>query len=203
MRELLTALGLGIAAGLTPGPLHSLIAATALKRGTKPALRLAFAPLISDLPAVLLSLWVAATMSDTVARVLAVIGGLFLIGLSVQGLRATEDSVDPAEESDRPWRDFVKGGVVNILNPNPWIFWLGVGAPLLRGVWDQGPSYGVLWLGVFYLGIVGVKVAFAVGLGKTRERLPDRWLRVSIVGSTLLMLVVGIWLVYRGVSGNI
>ena len=203
MRELLAALGLGIAGGLTPGPLHSLIVATALKRGTKPALRLAFAPLISDLPAVLLSLWLAATMSDSVARTLAIVGGVFLIGLSIHALRSTEADVDPADVSDRPWRDLARGGVVNILNPNPWIFWLGVGAPLLREVWDRGPSYGVVWLGLFYTGIVGVKIGFAVSLGKTRERLPEHWLRMSILGSTLLMLAVGVWLVYRGVTGNI
>lgn len=203
MKELLAALGLGIAAGFTPGPLHSLIVATALKRGTRPALRLAFAPLISDLPAVLLSLWLAATMSDTVARVLAGVGGLFLIALSLQALRPAKHEIAVADESDRPWRDFIKGAVVNILNPNPWIFWLGVGAPLLREVWSHGSGYGVAWLSIFYLGIVGVKVGFAVGLGKTRERLPEKWLRASIFGSTLLMLVVGMWLVYKGLSGNI
>ena len=63
MTELLAALVLGVAAGMAPGPLHSVILTTALQRGARAARRLAFAPLISDTPPVLLSLLVAAALT--------------------------------------------------------------------------------------------------------------------------------------------
>ena len=189
--------------GLTPGPLHSLIVATALKRGTRPALRLAVAPLLSDLPPVALSLLVAATMSDGVARGLAIVGGLFLIVLGVRSKgEAEEESVLPPE-SDQAFKDYFRGAFVNLLNPNPWLFWLGVGAPLLRNSWGRGVGYGLLWLTVFYIGLVGVKIAFAIAIGSSRERLPEKWLDRSVLASTGLLLLVGGWLIWRGVSGQL
>lgn len=203
MNELLAAFGVGVMGGLTPGPLHSLIVTTALKRGVRPALRLAFAPLFSDAPPVLVSLWIAATMSDGVARTLAVLGGLFLIGLAIQALRADHFEEVDIEVADEPMKDYFRGAIVNILNPNPWLFWLGVGAPLLRRVWAEGVGFGVLWLVVFYTGLIGVKVGFAVIVGRTRDHLPERALKGSIMVSTVLMLAVGCWLVFRGVTGQI
>jgi threonine/homoserine/homoserine lactone efflux protein len=188
--------------GLTPGPLHSLIVATALKRGTRPALRLAVAPLLSDLPAVALSLLVAATMSDGVARALAIVGGLFLIALGVKSMGDAEESTLPPE-SDQALKDYFRGAFVNVLNPNPWLFWLGVGAPLLRNSWGRGVGYGFLWLLVFYVGLVGVKIVFAIAIGASRGRLTKKWLDRSVVASTGLLLLVGAWLIWKGVSGQL
>jgi len=189
--------------GLTPGPLHSLIVVTALKRGTRPALRLAVAPLLSDLPPVALSLLVAATMSEGVARALAIVGGLFLIVLGVKSMGQGREESELPPESDEALKDYFRGAFVNLLNPNPWLFWLGVGAPLLRNSWGRGVGYGLLWLFVFYVGLVGVKIVFAIAIGRSRERLSKKWLDRSVVASSGLLFLVGAWLIWRGVSGRL
>lgn len=186
------ALVLGVAGGLSPGPLHSLILTTALRRGPAAAARVAVAPLLSDTLPVGVALLVAATIPDRAVAILSIVGGVALIGLAVWSLRAG----GPHAES--PSGDYLKGAVTNVLNPNPWIFWLGAGAPLLSAAFERGVWWGVGWLAVFYVGLVGVKVALAVGVGRARVLLSDRALARSVVASALLLAAVGVWLIVSG-----
>lgn len=198
MSGLVAALALGIGAGLSPGPLHSLILTTALRRGPRAASRVAVAPLLSDLLPVGLSLVLAATMPDWAVRSLAVVGGAALVVMAAWSLREGED-----DRSDAAGGDYLRGAVANLLNPNPWIFWLGAGAPLLSSAFDAGVGAGIGWLAVFYGGLVGVKLAFAVGVGSARTTLSPTWLRRTVMASALLMGGVGVWLVVAGITGRI
>ncbi len=200
MTELVAALALGVASGMAPGPLHSLILSTALRRGPRPAVRLAFAPLISDAAPVLLSVGVARAIPDGFARGLAIIGGLLVVGLGLTSTRLA-----PAEGFEEvtvsPARDYLKGAFVNLLNPHPWIFWLGAGAPLLKVAFDRGVGPGAAWLGVFYCGLVGIKLVLAVVVGRGRDVLRGRWLHRSVIASAILLMGVGAWLVWSGIHG--
>lgn len=194
----LAALALGVAGGLSPGPLHSLILATALERGPRAASRVAVAPLLSDLLPVAASLLLAATMPDWFARALAVVGGLALMAMAAWSLRPA-----PSRPAPVPTTDYLRGAATNLLNPNPWIFWLGAGAPLLSAAFDDGALAGVGWLAVFYAGLVGVKLAFAIGVGLAGTMLSARWLRRTVIASAILMAGVGIWLVVAGATGRV
>ena len=200
MTEVLAALALGVAGGLTPGPLQSIILSTALRRGARPAVRYAFAPLISDAPPVLLSVFAAATLPDAFLRAMAVVGGLFIIWLGLRAGRVPEGNEFELVE-DSPTKDYLKGAFVNMLNPNPWLFWLGGGAPLLARAFDDGVGLGVAWLAVFYLGLVGVKVVLAIVVGRGRSALQGRWLHRTVVASAVLMVGIGAWLVWLGITG--
>jgi threonine/homoserine/homoserine lactone efflux protein len=198
--ELLASFALGVAAGLTPGPLHSVILSTALRRGARPAARYAFAPLISDTPPVLLSLFAAAALPDPVLRGMAIVGGLFIIWLGVRAGGMPEGR-EFEEVEDSAAKDYLKGAFLNMVNPNPWIFWLGAGAPLLSRAFDGGVGVGIAWLALFYLGLVGVKVVFAVVVGRGRSALAGRWLHRTVVASAVLMAGIGVWLIWLGVTG--
>jgi threonine/homoserine/homoserine lactone efflux protein len=158
----------------------------------------AVAPLLSDLLPVAASLVLAATMPDWFSRALAVVGGLALVAMAGWSLRP-----GPARPAPAPAADYLRGAATNLLNPNPWIFWLGAGAPLLSAAFDDGVAAGVGWLVVFYAGLVGVKLAFAVGIGVAGAMLSDRWLRRTVVASAVLMAGVGIWLVVAGITGRV
>lgn len=202
MTELAAALALGVAAGMAPGPLHSLILSTALRRGTRPAVRLAFAPLISDAPPVLAGYFLARAMPDGLARTLAVAGGLLVIvlGLTSLSARAREDS---PEAGDSAVGDYLRGAFVNLLNPHPWLFWLGAGAPMLKFAFDRGTAHGLGWLVLFYGGLVGVKVAFAIMVGKGGKALTGPWPARASRASALLMIGVGGWLVWLGAMDRV
>jgi threonine/homoserine/homoserine lactone efflux protein len=191
----LAALLLGVAGGLSPGPLHSLILTTALRDGPRAGARVAVAPLLSDLAPVAASLVLAATLPDDLTRWLSVVGGLVLIGMAAWTLRGR-----PAAAVARPGADYLRGALTNVLNPNPWIFWLGAGAPLLAAAFEESAWVGVGWLAVFYTGLVGVKLAYALGVGMAREALSEVWLRRSVVVAAVLMAGVGLWLVLTGIT---
>ena len=192
---MLAALALGVAGGLSPGPLHSLILTTALRDGPRAGARVAVAPLLSDLAPVTASLLLAAIVPAGLTRWLSIVGGLVLIAMAAWTMRAK-----PVATTPRPGADYLRGALTNVLNPNPWIFWLGAGAPLLAAAFEEGTWVGVGWLAVFYAGLVGVKLAYALGVGMAREALSEVWLRRSVVAAAALMAGVGLWLVVTGIT---
>lgn len=64
---------LGLSAGLAPGPLLTLVVSETLRHHVGAGIRVALAPLISDLPIVLVSVGILSTMADFEA----VLGGDF------------------------------------------------------------------------------------------------------------------------------
>lgn len=202
MTELAAAFALGVAAGMAPGPLHSLILSTALHRGARPAVRLALAPLISDAPPVLASLFLARTMPDGLARALAVAGGVLVIVLGLTSL-SPPDREEIHGSQTSAVGDYLRGAFVNLLNPHPWLFWLGAGAPMLKLAFDGGTLNGLGWLGLFYGGLVGAKAAFAIGVGKGGRVLSGSWPARAARASALLMVGVGGWLVWLGAMDRV
>lgn len=137
-------------------------------------------------------------MDDTAVRVVSVVGGLALVTMALRSLREQPEQAPRRSASG----DYLRGAVTNILNPNAWIFWLGAGAPLLAGVFEDGAWAGAGWVGLFYLGLVGTKVVFAVAVGRAGEMLGERALRSLTIASVVLMAGVGVWLVVEGLRGQ-
>ena len=160
-------------------------------------MRVAFAPLLSDVVPVTVSLVAASLMGDAAVRAVSVVGGLALIAMALWSLRGRpEEGPEPSASGD-----YLRGALTNILNPNAWIFWLGAGAPLLAGVFEDGAWAGVLWVLLFYFGLVGTKVVFAIAVGRAGEMLSERALRRVTAVSVVLMVGVGVWLVAEGLRG--
>lgn len=201
MGELAAAALLGIAAGLTPGPLHAFVISTALEHGPAAAVRVAFAPLLSDAIPLAVSLAVAVSMPPIVLRWLSVAGGVLLIWLAVRTLRdaVRHQGVMPTEP--RPHPGYLAGAALNLMNPGPWLFWLGAGTPLMAAAFEHGRAIGVGWIVLFYVGLVGVKVLLALGVGSLRAALSPRSLYAGLVISGCLMVGIGVWLVLRGLAG--
>ena len=99
MAELLAGMSLGFAAGVSPGPLLTLVIATALEHGPAAAVRVSFAPLVTDTTVILLALVVLTNVPDRVFTGLGLVGGVYLIVLGVQEFRAQPVT----GETDRRW----------------------------------------------------------------------------------------------------
>ena len=74
MTYLLTGLTLGFAAGISPGPLMTLVITRTLERGLGAGLRVAVAPLLTDLPIIAASLIFFAALPSAL-EILLTIGG--------------------------------------------------------------------------------------------------------------------------------
>lgn len=170
--SLIAGIVLGLPAGLSPGPMLTLVISQTLQHGVREGLRVAVAPLVSDAPVVALALWAAAAVSrtNTALAVLSLAGAAFLAFLAAGCLRSRgiHTGAQPAAHS------LAKAVAVNLLNPHPYLFWFTVGAPLLLRDWRSGAANAVGFLAAFYIGLVGSKVLVALLAGRGRRLLTGR-----------------------------
>jgi threonine/homoserine/homoserine lactone efflux protein len=193
---LLTGLSLGFSAGIGPGPLTTLVITTTLERGFAAGLRIAIAPLLTDLPIILASLWIVNALRPEVALLLAVAGGLYLIWLGVKTLHSARHAILESTLASpvRPREDLWRGFLVNLLSPNPWIFWLGVGGPILTEAWGVAPVGALGFLIGFYSLLVGSKIVLAWLVAGGRRYLTHTWYRRLLAASGLLLIGFGLLL---------
>ncbi|MEU8195817.1 LysE family translocator [Microbispora amethystogenes] len=202
MPELLMGLSLGLGAGVMPGALLTLVITASLRGGFRAGVRLACVPLLSDLPVVLLAVTAVGALPEALLRVLSVCGGLYVVYLGVETLRETRTALPPRPGEDAPSsaREILRGVVVNLLNPHPWLFWIAVGSPVFLAAWDRAPAYALGFAGAFYLVLVGSKVALAGAVGAGRHRLTPRGYRLLLGASGVLLAAVGVALIARGLA---
>jgi threonine/homoserine/homoserine lactone efflux protein len=160
-----TGAALGLSAGLSPGPLLALVIAQTLAYSVREGIKVAAAPLLSDLPIVLAALALTdALAAHPVPLGLLTLGGAgYLAFCGVSSLRFNPRAEPEAQPRPRSVR---KGVLANFLNPSPYLFWTGVGAPLLAQSWGEGPTTALAFLLSFYVCLVGAKVLVALISGR-------------------------------------
>ena len=189
-------LSLGLGAGLAPGPLLALVIRSTLQDGVAAGIRVALSPLLTDVPIIVLALVLASSLPDSALGVLGVVGGSFVIWLGVEALRESPAPAEAAIGAASPQRDLLRGALTNVLSPHPWVFWISVGAPILA---DQGVGGCALFLGAFYLLLIGSKVTIAGALHAGRNRLlQGRGYAVLLRASAVLLLATGVLLAIEG-----
>jgi threonine/homoserine/homoserine lactone efflux protein len=178
---------LGLSSGFSPGPLLALIISQTLQHGIKEGIKVAIAPLITDFPILLLSLFVLSRLANfrSVLGVISLIGGLFVLKLAYENIRTKKLAI--ALQDTEP-KSLSKGALVNALNPNPYLFWLTVGAPTIIKIWTESPFTAIMFVVGFLGCLVGAKIFVAALVGKSRHLLSDR-----IYG--YLMRVLGVLLI--------
>nr|BBH95328.1 LysE family translocator [Thermogemmatispora argillosa] len=212
---MLTALFLGISygftAGISPGPMLGLVITQTLQRGWRAGNLVALAPLLTDLPIILLAVLLISQLPASTLGWLAVAGGLFVLylgcetALTAYGYGRTPSSPQrlassvSASSAGGPvlWRAIV----TNALNPHPYLFWGTVGAQLLiRNYEEQGAVGPVLLLFSFYAGLVGTKLGVAFAVNRSRHWLQGAAYRRVLFLSALLLMALGLWLLAEGLS---
>ena len=202
VEALFTGAGLGLAAGLSPGPLLVLVISASLERGFAGGARVAMAPLVTDVPIVAASLAAASTLPARALTGLTVAGGLFIVHLGVGTVRRAgnpQATASRAAGRQAASGDLWRGALVNVLSPHPWLFWLGIGGPLVTLLWRQsgGPAAAV-FLALFYGALVGSKLLLAALLARGRHALGGHAHRRVISACGLLLVGLGLWLVASG-----
>ena len=79
MEYLIQGLLLGLGVGLAPGPLLALVISASLRGGVSHGLRVALSPLITDLPIIVVSLFVLQQVNDSAIGFLSIVGALVLV----------------------------------------------------------------------------------------------------------------------------
>lgn len=203
MTFLFAGASLGMAAGLSPGPLMTLVITRTLARGFGAGLRVAIAPLLTDLPIIVISLLFFNMLPPLLETILTAAGGCFVLFLAWETLREARHatlvdsrSAPPAAASEDIWR----GVLVNFLSPHPWLFWMTVAAPILTRAWQTGALAALGFLAGFYGLLVGGKVLLALAVAGGRRFLTDAWYRRLLAVSGLLLAIFGVLLLWQVVA---
>jgi threonine/homoserine/homoserine lactone efflux protein len=197
---LLLGLALGLAAGISPGPLLTLVVSSSLERGFGAGLRVALAPPLTDAPIIVLAIVLLKDLQEPFLAALGLLGGCLVIYLGLRTLQSRA-AIGGAPAEDRgDYRDLWRGALVNFLNPHPWLSWVTVMGPILVQAWRASPLSAMAFVIGFYLAIVGSKVAIAWVVAQTRQRLSQVGLRRLLQTSGMLLLGLGLLLVWRALG---
>ena len=167
---------LGAPAGFSPGPMMVLIIAETLRHGIRAGAKVAFMPLLTDAPVLLVSGFLFTKISnvDFMLGVISMAGAAFLIYLGVKSVKNSSAEISDYTPKPLSLRELI---IANLANPNPYLFWFTVGAPLMVRSFQHSFSLGAAFLFSFYLGLVGVKFMLAIVAGKSRSFLQEIWYR--------------------------
>lgn len=150
---------LGLSAGLQPGPLAALVLCAAARSGFAAGARVAFAPLLTDGPIILVAVLILRPMREhgAVLAALGLCGAVYCLWLARQTWRlGAATATDTGTRA--PAGSLREAVLVNLFNPNPYLFWLTAGgAWLTRGSVADGAAF----VAAFMTGIIGSKLVMA------------------------------------------
>jgi threonine/homoserine/homoserine lactone efflux protein len=95
-------------------------------------------------------------------------------------------------------QSILKAAMVNLLNPNPYIFWTLVIGPILLEGWRKTPSYGLGFLLGFYVTFILCLAAMILIFGTMRQ-LGPKINRILLGISAIALLFFGLYQLWLGI----
>ncbi len=199
---LMQGLGLGLVAGAQPGPFQAYAISEAIQHGWRKAWPIALVPLLSDGPIILLVLLGLRYMPAVLRQGLLLGGGLFLLYLAWRTFQQWRrfSGKEITGLGRRP--DLLRGAMVNLLNPNPYIFWSMIAGPLMVSAWRVSPVRGLAFLVSFYGTMIAVSFLLIGIFGHARD-LGLRLQRALLGIAAFVLCAYGFYQLYQGVGAII
>jgi len=161
---------LGLSAGFAPGPLLTLVVSETLQHDIKSGVKVALAPIITDFPIIILTLFILSKLSNfhNILGIISLTGGLFILYMGYKSLRTKGVKINLDEIKSK---SFIKGVLANVLSPHPYLFWFSVGAPIMTKAISHNISAALAFIISFYAFLVGSKIVLAILIGKSKSLL--------------------------------
>jgi threonine/homoserine/homoserine lactone efflux protein len=195
---LISGMVLGLSAGLSPGPMLTLVISQTLRHGIREGVKVALAPLLTDTPIVMACLLFLSAFSDMrpALGLISMFGGLYLFYLGLQSIRfkavGLQEDVDP--------KSLKKGLMVNFLNPSPYLFWTSIGGPLVLKASSTPLVTAAAFILPFYVLLVGSKIVVAIVSGRSRNLMKSRHYKMIIRTLGLVLIGFGVLFLRDGLN---
>lgn len=188
---------LGLSAGISPGPLLTLVMTQTLKYNRREGIKVALSPLVTDLPIIGMTLVVISkiSQSDTILGMISLAGAIFVAFLGYESITSKGFS---AGQPDIVSKSLRKGIIANFLSPHPYLFWATVGAPYVLKAHVQGLLYAILFLGSFYFFLVGSKISVALLVARSKKFMREKTYRIIMWILGIALFVFSLMLLYEG-----
>ena len=195
---LIAGITLGIYAGLVPGPLLVLLISQTLKHGHREGVKVAFSPLITDIPIIIVSLILLSFVAgyNLILGIISIFGGLYIFYLAYESFKTKGLPGDVDIEKPNSLK---KGVTINFLNPSPYLFWITVGGPLIITTYTGNIFSPLVFIVSFYAFLVGSKIVLAFAAGKSRDLLTGRPYLYIMRTLGVAMVIFALYLIYGGV----
>jgi len=181
----------GLVAGISPGPLITLVVSETLKKGKKEGIEVAVSPLISELPIILFVLAVLSNVAERsiVMGVISLLGACFLTYLGLSNLLNNFKETRNYLGKDNA---LLKGVITNLLNLNTYMFWLTIGGPKILESVQVHLSVTILFISGFYLMLVGSNAAVAIVVDKSRTFIRSEYYVyiIRVLGVSLIVFAL-------------
>ena len=190
---------LGLSAGFAPGPLLTLVISETLQHDIKSGVKVALAPIITDLPIIILTLFVLSKLTSfhNILGVISLVGGFFILFMSYESIRTKGVELNLRKVEPR---SLIKGVLANALSPNPYLFWFTVGAPIMAKAISLNISAFLVFIISFYTFLVGSKIVLAILIGKSKSFLCGNVYIYTMRFLGLVLGVLAIALFYNGIE---
>jgi threonine/homoserine/homoserine lactone efflux protein len=200
---LLRGVSLGFTAGVLPGPFQTFIIQTTLAVGWRRAIPVIFAPLIIDVPIIIITTLLLSQFPPDLIAAIQIAGGTFLLWIA-RGTwgdlrRSTAATLVEAGQALALSRLMGRAVVMNLLSPGPYLFWSTVNAPLLVSALAESVLHGAAFLLGFYGTFLSMLALLVLVIDRVR-RLDERMTRALLWATLALLLVFGASLIVRGVG---
>jgi len=163
-------IGYGFAAAVQPGPFQTYLISQTLSKGWKRTFPAVLAPLISDGPIIVLCLLVLSQVPAWLQRFLYIAGGSFILYLAYGAYRAWKNfDLNISSTELATHQGVLKAALVNLFNPNPYLYWTLVTGPILLTGWRETPANGLGFIVGFFVSLIFSLSAIVVVFGTARR----------------------------------
>ena len=182
---------MGLAAGISPGPLLTLVISETIKHSKKEGIIIASAPAVTDVPIILVSLGVLAKLSssDMILGIISILGAFFIGYLAYGSIRVKGLDFHPTGAKAQSLK---KGIIANLLNPHPYLFWITIGAPKMISAYEVNIIAPVLFISGFYVFLIGSKIMVAIIVDKSKTFLKSKAYIYIIRGLGIILLIFAV-----------
>ncbi len=186
---------LGAPSGFSPGPMLFLIISETLRHGIRAGAKVAFIPLITDVPILLITGFFFSELEKfkNLIGFISLTGSIFLLYIGIKSFRLTNSKNQADSARKFQFKELI---IANFLNPNPYLFWFTVGSPLLVSSFNNSLISGISFLIGFYFGLVGSKLFLALITSTSKNFLKDIWYKLimQFLGLTLIGISIKIFI---------
>ncbi|HII00136.1 TPA: LysE family translocator [Methanosarcinaceae archaeon] len=190
---------LGLAAGISPGPLLAITISETLQHGKWEGIKVAISPLITDLPIILSVLFILShlTSYNSIIGIIAFLGASYLIYSGMESMKIKKGNLELNLEK----KDALKKGViVNFGNPHPYIFWISIGGPIIFKSLSTRIWAMVLFVFGFYVFLVGSKVVIALIVERSKSFINSKYYFSIIRILGIAQIVFGLTFIKLGLD---
>jgi len=189
----------GLTAGISPGPLLALVITETLKHNKTEGFKVAIAPLITDLPIIMVTYFIFSGLShfSLVVSLISFSGGIYFAYLGYETLKLKGLNLETGNLAP----DSLKKGITaNFLNPNPYIFWLTAGIPTACKAYEISLITVILYFLLFYILLTGSKIAIALFVDRSKAFFKNNSYKIATRILGIALFVFAVLFFYDGIK---